>query len=143
MKNQNSRGKVQEEKKIDVRIKLSALWTSFMFLYIYVDYFHLYMPKKIEEITKGKAFVFDISQGFLLTALLLATIPIVMIFVSVLLKPKMNRITNIIIAILLIPYMLFNLYGEAWLHMYFAAVIEVLILILIINNARKLNDTEI
>jgi hypothetical protein len=38
-----------DEQKVNVRVKLAALWTSFMFLYIYVDYFALYMPKKIED----------------------------------------------------------------------------------------------
>lgn len=35
---------VLEDVKVNVKLKLAALWASFMFLYIYVDYFHLYMP---------------------------------------------------------------------------------------------------
>ena len=48
-----------EDIKVNVKLKLAALWTSFMFLYIYVDYFALYMPGKIEDILKGRVFVFD------------------------------------------------------------------------------------
>lgn len=124
-----------EDMKVNVKFKLASLWVCFMFLYIYVDYFALYMPKKIEDITKGKVFVFDITQGFILVALVLATIPILMIFLSLILPAKINRLTNIIVAIILIPYMLFNLVGEAWLHMYFAAIIEVVLLGLIIRYA--------
>lgn len=30
--------------RIPVQAKLAAAWTSFMFLYVYVDYLHLYKP---------------------------------------------------------------------------------------------------
>ena len=52
---------------IKVNVKLAALWASFMFFYIYVDYFGLYKPGIIEDILAGKVFVFDITQVFLLT----------------------------------------------------------------------------
>jgi len=35
-----------EELKINVKIKLSALWASVTFFYIYGDYFELYVPNK-------------------------------------------------------------------------------------------------
>lgn len=126
-----------EDIKVDVKLKLASLWVSFMFLYIYVDYFALYMPGKIVNIIEGKVFVFDITQGFIFIALVLATIPILMIFLSVVLPGKINRLTNIWVAIILIPYMLFNLAGEAWGHMYFAAAVEVVLLCLIIRFAYK------
>ena len=114
-----------DEQTASVRMKIASLWTAFMFLYIYVDYFHLYMPGKVQDILDGKVFTFDISQGFIFTALFLAIIPIMMIFLSVALNARASRMTNLIVAIALIPYMLFNLVGEAWPHMYFAAVVEV------------------
>jgi len=129
--------KALEDIKLNVKLKLAALWASFMFLYIYVDYFALYMPSKIENILKGKVFVFDITQGFIMIALGLSTIPMLMIFLSVALPAKVNRWTNIIVAIVHIPYMLFNLTGEAWIHMYFAAAVEVVLLLLIIRYAWK------
>lgn len=113
------------------------LWVSFMFLYIYVDYFALYMPEKIEGIMSGKIYIFDITQQFIFTALSLATIPIMMIFLSVVLPAKTNRFTNIIVAVLHIPYMLFNVAGEYWLHMVFAAAVEVALLGLIIYHAGR------
>lgn len=126
-----------KDNTVDVKVKLAALWASFMFLYIYVDYFHLYMPGQIEDLLKGKVFVFDITQLFIFTALFLATIPIVMIFLSVALPARVNRSTNIVVGIVMIPYMLFNLVGEAWFHMVFAAVVEVVLLGLIIRYAWK------
>ena len=76
-----------------------------------------------------------ISQAFLLIALASVTIPALMIFLSVALPAKANRWTNIIVATLLIPYMLFNLVGEAWPHMIFGAAVEVILLLLIIRYA--------
>lgn len=106
-----------------------------MFLYIYVDYFSLYMPGKIEDILIGRVFVFEITQGFLLAALASITIPSSMIFLSITLPVKLNRWANIIIASVYIPYTLFNLVGEAWMHMVFGAVVEVGLLYLIIRYA--------
>ena len=137
MNTQKTPKNVQENFKVNVKIKLAALWTSFMFLYIYVDYFHLYMPGTLEDILAGKVFKFDISVVFLLIAMFFVIIPALMIFLSLALPDKANRRTNLIIAVLYIPYMLFNLVGVAWLHMYLAAAVEVGQLCLIIWYAWK------
>lgn len=126
-----------EDIKVSVKLKLAALWTSLMFLIIYIDYFHLYMPGMIEDVLIGRVYVFDITQGFLVAALASVSIPALMIFLSVALPAKSNRLTNIIIAAVNIPFMLFNLEGVAWAHMILAAVIEVILLCLIIRYAWK------
>lgn len=138
MNTQNTPQNAQEYITINLKLKLAALWASFMFLYIYVDYFHLFMPGIIEDLIAGKVFTFDISQAFLLIVMVLVAIPAFMIFLSVALPNKVNRWVNPIIAVVFIPYMLFNLVGVAWPHMYFAAALEVAHLILIIRYARKL-----
>ena len=124
-------------KDMRVKMKLAALWASFMFLYIYVDYFHLLMPGSLENTLAGKVFVFDVTQVFLLIALASVTIPALMIFLSVALSAKVNRWTNIIVATVYIPFTLFNLAGEAWIHMVFGSVVEVVLLLLIISYAWK------
>ncbi|MEW6563674.1 MAG: DUF6326 family protein [Pseudomonadota bacterium] len=126
-----------EDIKVNVKLKLAVLWTSFMFLYIYVDYFHLYMPGSIKDILAGKMFVFDITQLILLIGLVSVTIPALMIFLSVAMPAKVNRWTNIIVAAVYIPYTLFNLAGEAWIHMVFGAAVEVILLLLVIRYAWK------
>lgn len=126
-----------EDIKLNVKLKLAALWISFMFLYIYVDYFHLYMPGSVEDILAGKMYVFDITQVALLIGLVSVTIPALMIFLSVALPAKVNRWTNIIVATVYIPYTLFNLVGEAWIHMVFGAVVEIVLLLLVIWYAWK------
>ena len=140
MKNMNAQKTQQnalEEIKVSLKLKLAALWASFMFLYIYVDYFHLFMPGSLEDLLAGKVFVFEITQAFLLAGLASVTIPALMIFLSVALSAKVNRWTNIIVATVYIPFTLFNLAGEAWMHMVFGAVVEVVLLLLIIRYSWK------
>ncbi len=129
--------------KVSLKLKLATLWASLMFLYIYVDYFHLFMPGKIEDIQSGRVFEFSITQGFLLAALASMTIPALMIFLSVSVPVKINRPANIIIAAVYIPFTLFNLAGEAWMHMVFGAAVEVVLLCLIIRYAWKWPRIEI
>lgn len=126
-----------EDIKINIKVKLTALWTAFMFLYIYVDYFHLYMPGSIGDIQTGKMFVFDITEVILLTGLATVTIPALMIYLSVALTAEVNRWANIIVATVYIPYTLFNVTGETWVHMLFGAFVEVALLSLIIHYSWK------
>jgi len=137
MNTQKTAQNALEDIKISLKLKLATLWTSLMFLIIYLDYFHLYMPSKLEDIQAGRVFVFDITQEFLLAALASVTIPALMIFISVALPAQRNRWANISIAAVFIPYTLFNLAGEAWMHMVFGAIVEVVLLCLIIRYAWK------
>ena len=139
MNTQKTQQNASEYVTLSLKMKLAALWASFMFLYIYVDYFHLYMPGMLSDLLAGKVFTFDISQTFLFIVMILVAIPAFMIFLSVALPNRINRWVNTIVAAIYIPYMLFNLVGEAWPHMYFAAALEVAHLILIIRYARKLS----
>ena len=52
-----------EDLRMPVQAKLAAAWTSTMFLYIYVDYLHLYKPGVINNILVGVVFKFDISHA--------------------------------------------------------------------------------
>lgn len=126
-----------EDVKVNVKLILATLWASLMFLIIYLDYFHLYMPGSLKDILAGKVFVFDITQGFLLVALVLVATPALMIFLSAALPAKINRWVNIITAAVNIPFILFNLAGEAWVHMVLGAAVEVVLLCLIIRYSWK------
>jgi hypothetical protein len=128
---------VPEDITVNVKLKLAALWTSLMFLIIYLDYFHLYMPDSLKDIIAGKVFVFDITQLFLLAALAMVAIPALMIFLSIALPATINRPANIMSAAINIPLLLFNLAGVAWIHMIIGAAIEIALLCLILYYAWK------
>lgn len=122
--------------RLPVQAKLAAAWTSFMFLYIYVDYFHLYKPGAIDDILAGVVYEFDINQTFLTGTLALIAIPSVMILLSMTLPARVNRAANLVVASLYIPVSLFNALGESWLAFYGLSIgLEVAILALILREA--------
>ena len=81
-----------EDLRMPVQAKLAAAWTSFMFLYIYVDYFHLYKPGAIDQIRGGGVLEFDISQVLLTIGLSLVAVPVLMVFLSMTLPARVNRL---------------------------------------------------
>lgn len=85
-----------EEYKINVKLVLSGLWASVMFLYIYGDYFELYVPGKTQGLLNGQNLLNTPYK--LLSATIILTLPSLMIFLSLIMKPKWNRILNISIA---------------------------------------------
>ena len=128
---------ILEDAKINVKIKLSALWVAVMFLFIYVDYFGLFKPGLIENVIAGEVAGLQITQVFLLAAMTLMTIPSLMIFLSLTLKAKANRWTNIIVGILHIVIVLRFAIGESWAFYIFGTIVEVVLLSLIVWYAWK------
>src|SRR5262245_38175635 len=125
-----------EDQPVPVRAKLAAAWTSFMFLYAYVDILNFFTPGVIEDILDGRVFEFDLSQTFSTTALTLVAIPILMVVLSMTLPARANRITNLIVASLYIPITAFNAVGESWLYFYGLGIaLEVILLALILRYA--------
>ncbi len=125
-----------EDPRIPVRAKLAAAWTSFMFLVIYVDYFHLYKPGAIEDILAGIVFEFDISQTLLTVFLVVIAVPSLMIVLSVILPARANRVINLVVASLEIPASMFNAVGESWTYFYGLSIgLEVLLLAFILRSA--------
>jgi hypothetical protein len=121
---------------LSVRAKLAAAWTSFMFLYIYVDFLGLYKPGVIDDILAGVVWEFDISQTFVVIALTSVAIPIFMILLSMTLPSRVNRAINLVVATLYIPYSVFNVVGEEWLFFFgLGLVLEVIILAVILRSA--------
>ncbi|MEU8110568.1 DUF6326 family protein [Nonomuraea muscovyensis] len=124
---------------IPVQAKLAAAWTSFMFLYIYVDYFHLYKPGAIDDILAGVVVGFDISPTLLTMMLASVAIPALMVMLSMTLPTRVNRATNLVVASLYIPYSVVNAVGESWDWASFYGLsigVEVLLLAFILRSAR-------
>ena len=124
--------------KINIKIKLSALWTSLVFCFLYGDYFELYTPGKVDSLLTGNN-VLD-SPMTLLIASVILSIPSLMVALSVLLNAKLNRILNISFGMLFTLMML--LIGinsmTPWYSFYvFLAFLESLITIVIIWLAWK------
>jgi hypothetical protein len=127
-----------EHLRMPVQAKLAAAWTSVMFLYIYVDYFHLYKPGAIDQIRGGVIFEFDITPTLLTIFLALMAIPALMVMLSMTLPARVNRTINLVVATLYIPVTVFNAVGESssWASFYGLSIaLEVLLLAFILRYA--------
>lgn len=80
-----------------MKIKLAALWTSVTLCYLYGDYFELYVPKQTEGLVSGTNMLDSPSKLF--AASILLAIPAIMVSLSIILKPKINRWLNIIVGV--------------------------------------------
>lgn len=127
-----------ENYDVNVKIKLAALWATVMSCYIYGDYFSLYVPNKIKDFMSGDNML-D-SPMKLLAASLLMAIPALMICLSVILKPNLNKWLNIVFGIFYTAIMLLIAITtlSAWWSFYvFLAVVEMIITSLIVWYAIK------
>jgi len=136
--NTNKMTTEMEDVKINVKIKLSALWAAVMFLYVYADIKAFFKPGIIEGLIAGKVGDFQITQGFLFTSAIIMTIPSVMIFLSLSLKAKANRWVNIILGIVYTGIILGTLLmGGAWAYYILYGTVEIVLTGLIAWHAWK------
>jgi hypothetical protein len=127
-----------DDPPVPVRVKIAAAWTSFMFLYIYVDFFNLYKPGVVDGILNGLVWRFDVSSTLLTMMLASVGIPALMVVLSMTLPARVNRATNLVVASLYIPYSVFNAAGATWEWAAFYGIsigIEVLLLAFILRSA--------
>ena len=122
---------------IDNKLKLSALWLVFMMLYIYTDYYKLFVPGSIQEILSGLKDGLLVTQVSLLITAIITIIPALMIFLSLILKATTNRWVNIILGILHMAIGIVNLVGATWAYYIFYGILLTVIAILIVAFAWK------
>ena len=131
-----------EDVKINVKMKVSALWAALMLLYIYADILSLFKPGQIEEMISGRMGPFPVTQGSLLTASILMIIPAVMVFLSLTLRLKVNRWANIILGVLYTFVNISLLIGETWVFYISFVVVEIALTLLIVWYAWKWRNPE-
>ena len=127
-----------EDVKINIKIKLSALWASVTLCYLYGDYFELYVPGKVEGLLNGKNLLNNPTNLF--AATLVLAIPALMVCLSVILKPAISKWLNIIVAIFFTAIMVLIAFTSIspWRTFYvFLAIVESVITSLIVWYAFK------
>ena len=132
-----NRATEMEDVRVNVKVKLAALWTAMMLLYIYADILSLFRPGQVENMMKGLMGPFPVTQASLLTASTLMIIPAVMVFLSLTLKPGVDRWANITLGLLYTAVNISNLLGEPWAYYIFFGVLEIVITLLIVWHAWK------
>ena len=116
---------------IDVRIRLAALWTSVMLLYIYADYFGLYIPGRLQKMISGQMPPLGpTTQSVLLFTSAMMAIPSAMIFLSVALPRAVNRVLNIVFGTLYTIIILVTMWD--WWFFVVYGVIEIALTSLVV-----------
>jgi hypothetical protein len=125
---------------INIKLKLSALWVSVMFCYVYGDFFSLFVPGRIQNLMNGNSGGGRTTPVMLLVYAILMTLPPMMIFLSLILRPKINRVANLATGTLFTLVMLLVVATSIskWMLFYtYLGVVEVVITCLIIVYAWK------
>jgi hypothetical protein len=119
---------------INPRVKIAALWTSMLFVFVYVDVFSLYRADVRSDIEAGEMAAFSIGQGFLLSVTLYVALPSMMLFLSLVLPVRVARMANIVLAAVYIPTVVGSAVGE-WTYFILGSAIEAALLVGIVYYA--------
>jgi len=123
----------------NVKIKLASLWTTLMFLYIYADYFDLKTPGAIKGLMHLKTPVGSTTPGLLIIFSVILIIPSMMIFLSIFLKPRINKWLNIFLGIIyavISILIIISDVGDKWQYFFVLFnVVEVFVFSIIIWKA--------
>ena len=122
-----------ENRKMDPKVMLSTLWIVVMINMLYADVLGLHIPGTLEEVAKtaGETPIPLLMLG----GAILLELPLLMIILSRVLKYRVNRWVNIIVAIITIVYVVGA--GATYPHYFFIAGIEVACMLLVIVTALK------
>lgn len=112
---------------VNVRVKISALWASMMFIFAYVDLFSFYRSDVRADIEAGEIFGFTINQSFLLGTTAYIVIPALMVFGALVLRPRISRIVNIALSVVYALTIVGGAIGE-WNYYLLGSAIEVVLL---------------
>ena len=115
---------------VNVRLKISALWTAMLFVFAYVDLFSLYRPDFRADVEAGKVGGFTVDQSFLLATTAYVVIPGVMVFASLVLRPRLSRLVNLTLSVVYAATIAAGAVGE-WGYYVLASAVEVVLLALI------------
>jgi hypothetical protein len=123
-----------EPSTVNVRIKISALWTSMLFVFAYVDLFSLYRADIRADVEAGEVGGFTVNQAFLVGTTAYVVIPSLMVFCALVLRARVNRLANIALAVV---YALTIVAGaiDEWGYYILGSAIEVALLAAIVYYA--------
>lgn len=122
---------------VDVKIVLSGLWTTMLFVFAYVDIFGFWRADVIRGALTGEVpgVGFDIDQVFLVLCTLYILIPSLMVVVSLLAPARTNRRANIVVSLVYAGTVAVSIVGETWIYYVLGSVVEVLLLLTITRVA--------
>jgi Family of unknown function (DUF6326) len=121
-----------EDVKVGVRFKIAALWIAMLFLFAYGDIFGFFSPGRIQEVMAGEVSGMAITQGFLFAVSLYVAVASVMVFLSLVLSPTVNRWTNVVLPSLYVASIVASAIGETSAYYWLLSIAEGALLLLIV-----------
>ena len=124
---------------VDVKLVLSALWIAMLFVFAYVDIFGFCRADILDAALDGKVATtaLTINQMFLTAALIYILLPSVMVVLSLVLRPRVNRMTNVVVSVLYSLTIVYSCRGETWVYYLLGSAVEVVLLLAIARTAWK------
>lgn len=107
---------------LPLRLKLSALWASLTFCYLYGDYFGLYKPGKLQHMLEGAGPLGQASQGSLLFVSLLLAIPGLMVLLTLALPVRLTRWLNLGLAVFYAIFVALTMPGAWWFYLAYSSI---------------------
>lgn len=130
----------REDFSVPIKLRLSLLWVSVMLCYIYGDIFSLFVPGSIERLNGGQMGLGATTPAKLLLIAILMAIPALLVFLSLVLPPAINRGVNIFFGLFFTLILLLTMKDglAPWRYFYFfLGVIEIAITSFIAWSAWK------
>lgn len=112
---------------MNVRIKISALWVSMLFVFAYVDLFSLYRADVREDLEAGELAGFTVNQAFLVGTTVYVVVPSLMVFLALVLRARVSRIANIALSVVYALTVVGGAIGE-WGYYVLGSAVEVALL---------------
>lgn len=107
-----------------------------MLIVAFVDLFAWYRADLREQVDAGQVFGIEIGELFMVGIIVYAMIPTLMIVLSVMLRRRANRITNIVVAAIFAVTIVGAAIGE-WAYYLLASVVELGLLAAIVVLSLK------
>ena len=134
----NGTGQYQDT-RVDVKFVLSGLWVAMLFVFAYVDIFAFFRADVLGAALEGTVAntPLAVNQVFLTTALLFILPATLMVVLSLVLKPRVNRVLNISVSLLYAVIITALCIGETWVYYLLGSAVEVVLLLAIARTAWK------
>ena len=134
----NGTGQYQDT-RVDVKLVLSALWIAMLFVFAYVDIFGFFRADVLNAAIEGNVATtaLAVNQVFLTAALVYILLPSVMVVLSLVLRPRVNRMTNVVVSVLYSLTIVYSCRGETWVYYLLGSAVEVVLLLAIARTAWK------
>lgn len=126
---------MHQDQAVPPRLMVASLWTAMLFVFAYVDIFGFYRADILQAAMQGKVAIFEVSQTFLALTTAYVVIPSLMIYGVLALPQRLNRWTNITLALLYAISIIASCIGETWAYYLIGSAIEVVLLAAIIWKA--------